>query len=70
MEARDVQPSKAEDPISVTPFGIVMEARDVQPSKADAPICVILSGIMVFLHPTTSVLDFVSIIALQLFLLS
>lgn len=69
-EARDVQPLNAEPPILVTPSGITTDSRDLQPIKAPAPIFLTLSGITVSLHPTIRVFEDVSIIALQLFLLS
>ena len=54
----------------VTLSGIVILVNLVLPSKALSPIAVTLLGIVVFLHPTISVFEFFSIIALQLFLLS
>ena len=50
----------------VTLLGMVTEVRLVQSSKALLPMLVTLLGIMVFLQPTISVFDAVSIIALQL----
>ena len=57
-------------PMLFTEFGIVIEARLEQPEKAAYPILVTEFGITVFLHPAINVLDSVSIMALQLFLLS
>ena len=65
-----VQPSNAETPMSVTLSGIVMLVSPVQPLNAPSPILVTLSGMSVFLHPEISVLVAVSMIPLQLFLLS
>ena len=49
---------------------MVMEVRPEQASKAKPPILVTELGIVVFLHPAINLLVFVSIIALQLSLLS
>ncbi len=57
---------KAELPIVVTVLGIVMVAVKRQPAKAPAPIICTLAGMVEFLQPCTSVLVFVSIMALQL----
>ena len=54
----------------VTELGMVMEVRLEQNSKARSPILVTEFGIVVFLHPAINLLVFVSIIALQLSLLS
>ena len=48
----------------------MIEARLEHPSNALFPILVTEFGIIVFPHPTINVLDLVSMIALQLFLLS
>ena len=48
----------------------MIEVRPEQPSKAQPPILVTELGIKAFLHPIIKVLDPVSIIALQSFLLS
>ena len=69
-EVREKQLEKAEMSMLVTLSGIVIEVREVQPPKATQPILVTLSGITVFLHPAISVFVAVSMIALQLFLLS
>ena len=61
---------KAYSPMLVTLLGIVMEVRPEQYSKAPSPMLVTLLGITVFLHPITRVFVAVSIMALQLFLLS
>ena len=53
-----------------TEFGMLMDFRSRQPQKAPFPILVMLFGIIVFLQPQINVLDFVSIMALLLFLLS
>ena len=47
-----------------------MLVKPVQPENADSPMLVTLSGITVFLQPDISLFVAVSIIALQLFLLS
>ena len=70
IEVRPKQSQKARSPILVTEFGMVMEVRPEQPSKAKPPILVTEFGIVVFLHPAINLLVFVSIIALQLSLLS
>ena len=48
----------------------MIEVRPEQSEKAYSPILVTELGIMEFLHPAIKVLDFVSIMALQLPLLS
>ena len=65
-EVRPLQPSNAELPIVVTLEGMLMLVRPLQPSNAELPIVVTLLGIIVFWHPAISVLEAVSIIALQL----
>jgi len=47
-EVREVQPQKAQDPMLVTLFGIVIEVRDLQTSKAELPMLVTLLGMTVF----------------------
>ena len=69
-EVRPLQPRKAETPILVTELGIVREVRPEQFWKAETPILVTLLGIIVFLHPITRTFDSVSMMALQLSLLS
>jgi hypothetical protein len=69
-EVSFVQLKNALTPILFTLFGIVMEVRLLQKPKASSPMLVTSLGITVFLHPEINLLDFVSIIALQLFLLS
>ena len=54
----------------VTLFGIVIEVRVLQPENAELPMQVTVLGMAVFLNPHTKVFDSVSIIALELFLLS
>ena len=54
----------------VTLSGMVTLVRLSRPENASSPMLVTLSGITVVLHPSISVLVSVSIIALQLFLLS
>ena len=66
MDLREVQPSNATSPISVTLLGMSMLSREVQPSNALQPISVTLLGMVVFAHPLTNLLVDVSIIALQL----
>ena len=65
-----LQLEKASFPMLVTLLGIVIEVRPEQLRKARSPMLVTLLGITVFLQPVTSVFVVVSIIALQLFLLS
>ena len=50
--------------------GIDIELTPVQPSNAELPMLVTPFGIIVSLHPKTKVFVEVSMIALQLFLLS
>ena len=50
----------------VTLLGMVIVVRPLQTLKAPLPILVTLLGMVVFLQPAISVLDVVSIIALQL----
>ena len=69
MLVRLVQSENASFPIVVTLLGISMLVRP-QPLNASSPIVVTLLGITVFLQPKKSVFVAVSIIALQLFLLS
>ena len=70
IEVRAGQELKALAPIKVTELGIVIEVRFERPSNAHAPISVTELGIIVLLLPTINRLFFVSMIALQLFLLS
>ena len=65
MEVKPWQFAKAIFPMLVTLLGIVMEVRLLQLWKAPSPMLVTLLGIIVFLQPAISVLDDVSIIALQ-----
>ena len=67
---RPEQPEKAELPMLVTPLGITTLVRPGHRLNALSPILMTLLGIIVLLHPITRVLDDVSMIALQLFLLS
>ena len=53
--------------ILVTELGMLMVVSLVQPSKALKPIDVMSLGMIVFLQPTTNRLEFVSMMALQLF---
>jgi hypothetical protein len=48
----------------------VIEVRPEQPEKAELPILVTELGIIEFLHPVIKEFDSVSMMALQLFLLS
>ena len=50
----------------MTELGIATEVSPEQPGKALSPMEVTELGMMVFLHPTTNLLVYVSIIALQL----
>ena len=54
----------------VTEMGMVIVFKPVQRSKELIPMPVTVLGIIVFRHPTTSVLLAVAMMALQLFLLS
>ena len=65
-----LQLEKAHSPISITPLGMVISVKLVQPENAPLPILVIPSGMVVFLQPSISVFVAVSMMALQLFLLS
>ena len=64
-EVREEQPSNVDSPIPVTLLGIVMEVREEQPSNADFPMHVTELGMVVDWHPAISVLEAVSIMALQ-----
>ena len=66
----DVQSPKAPLPIEVTELGMEMLVRDEQPEKARSPMEVTVFGMMVLLQPNIKVLLLVSMMALQLFLLS
>ena len=70
MFVRPEQPENAELPMVVTLSGMVMFVRPEQPENAELPIVVTLDGMVVVLQPAISVLVEVSIIALQLSLLS
>jgi hypothetical protein len=70
MEVRPEQLAKAPHPILVTELGIVIEVRLLHLSKAQLSMLVTELGIVVFLHPAINMLDCVSMIALQSFLLS
>ena len=65
-----MQPQNAPSPIEVTELGIVTEVSPLQILNAPFPIEVTELGMMVFLHPAISVLEDVSMIALQLLRLS
>ena len=65
-EVKLEQSLNASYPMYVTLEGIVIEVRPEQPKNAKSPILVTLEGMIVFLQPAISVLDLVSIIALQL----
>ena len=56
--------------MEVTELGIVTEVSPLQILNAPFPIEVTELGMMVFLHPAISVLEDVSMIALQLLRLS
>ena len=64
------QSPKAPELILVTSSGIINSVSSLQPQKALLPMFVTLLGIFVFLHPKSRVLLLVSIIPLQLSLLS
>ena len=63
-DVKPVQLANALVLMLITFSGIVMEVRFVQPINA-SPMLVTLSGMIVFEQPAISVLDAVSIIALQ-----
>ena len=69
-EVKDEQLEKAYHSIDLTLSGITIEVKEVQPLKAESPIEVTLSGIIVEAQPKINLLVEVSIIALQLSLLS
>ena len=69
-EVRLKQPENASFPIIFTLLGIVMDVRRLQVWNALFPMLFTLLGMTVLLLPTISVLDAVSIIALQLLRLS
>ena len=62
---RPVQPAKAFSSMVVTLLGIVIDVNPVQFLKALFAIQVTPFGIVEFWHPVISLLDAVSIIALQ-----
>ena len=64
-DVRPEQPSKALCPILVTLLGMATDVRLEQPLKASKPMFFTFSGITVFLQPAISVLEEVSMIALQ-----
>ena len=67
---RPLQYSNADSPMLVTPAGISILVRPLQLSNALFPMLVTPAGILLDLHPRINVLLPVSIIALQLSLLS
>jgi len=70
IEASPEHPQKALLSMFVTLLGILIESSPKHPSKARLLMLVIPSGIIVFEQPTIRLFVDVSIIALQLFLLS
>ena len=56
--------------MEVTEFGMVTEVNPIQPSKADPPMDETELGITVFMHPKSNLFVALSIMALQLSLLS
>ena len=66
MDDSELQSSKAWPEILLTPFGIVMLEIVRLHQKALLPIAVTDDGIIVVRHEAMSVLDSVSIMALQL----
>ena len=66
----DVQPEKALLPIEVTELGMEILVRDEQPEKALSPMEVTVFGMTLLLQPNIKVLLLVSMMALQLSLLS
>ena len=64
-DAKLVQSIKALSSIEVTLFGITTEVRVLQLRKAPFPIEVTLLGMIVFLQPSISVLDDLSMMTLQ-----
>ena len=65
IEVKDEQPMNASFPILVTELGIEIEVRFERPLNASFPILVTELGMMVDWHPTISILEAVSIMALQ-----
>ena len=51
IEVKPLQPLKADDPIQVTPSGIVIEVKPLQPRKANDSIDFTLSGIVTEVKP-------------------
>ena len=70
IEERFRQPENALAPMFVTVSGIFIKAIPEQPLKASFPILVTVTGMSVLLQPAINEFVSVSIIALQLFLLS
>ena len=70
MLVKVLQSEKAYASMLITPFGISILNKVLQSLNADPPMLVTLFGIFVFLHPIINVLVDVSMIALQLSLLS
>ena len=70
IDVKPEQPEKAEPPILVTELGIVIDVKPEQLEKAPLPIIFTELGIIVFSQPLIRVFVAVSIIALQLLLLS
>ena len=69
-EVKPLQPEKADPPMEVTELGIVTEVNPLHLEKASPPMEVMELGISVFIHPAIRVFVALSIMALQLFLLS
>ena len=64
-EVREEQPRNADSPMLVTELGMVTEVRKEQPRNAWTPMLVTELGMVVDWHPAISVLEAVSIMALQ-----
>ena len=66
MDFNSMQPLNADSLICVTPSGMVILSKKRQLAKAASPIVVTLEGMEEPPHPATSMLNSVSIMALQL----
>ena len=62
-EVRPLHPSKANSPILVTEFGMVIDVKPEQPEKAPSPILVTEFGIVTDVKPLQSSKTLFSIIA-------
>ena len=64
-EVREEQPLNADSSMLVTEVGMVTEVKAEQPRNASSPMLVTELGMVVDWHPAISVLEAVSIMALQ-----